>query len=209
MVQWDTPFDLPVTKLQGQGFGRRAAAYFIDYTFHLCVFFLVLLGSGLLISFISYFLFPEYEPVMKDTMQNWVSILISVILSLVYFAGFEGLFGATPGKYMLSMRVISEDGRPCGLRAALTRAVLRYIDALFFAIPAYASMSSDERRQRLGDKAAHTVVVNKHDPLMNGRRSGWFFLLASLVFLFVAFLLSLLLFTLNYSLQPIQAPTIL
>lgn len=207
MIPWDTPIDLPVTKLQGQGFARRAVAYIIDNLIYIGVFLFMTLVVGLLITFISYILFPEYDVVTDSTMQRWVSILLSIVLAVVYFASFEWLFGATPGKVLMSMRVVSDDGRPCGFKAAIIRAFLRYIDALFFAIPAYASMSSDERRQRLGDKAAHTVVVNKHDPLINGRRQGWNFLLATLVILFVDFLLALAYIAFNFSLQSIQPLT--
>ena len=84
-----------------------------------------------------------------------------------YFIVFEWLWnGQTPGKRLLKLRVIREDGRPVTLWEAIARNLLRICDAVpGFILPVYSIglivifMSS--RDQRVGDIFAGTVVVRE------------------------------------------------
>ena len=88
-------------------------------------------------------------------------VLVYIILGLGYFVLAEGLTGSTVGKRIVGIRVIGEDGEIAGFGQAVVRNVLRFVDGLFFylvgAIFAFTSPSA----QRLGDRAAHTVVVRR------------------------------------------------
>lgn len=68
--------------------------------------------------------------------------------------------GQTPGKQVMKLAVVHEDGRPVGLEASVIRNLLRFADflplAYFFGITA---MISSRDFKRLGDLAARTVVV--------------------------------------------------
>jgi hypothetical protein len=79
------------------------------------------------------------------------------------------------------MRVVREDGGRPGLWAALVRGALRFVDGLFFAIPAALAMEGSPLRQRIGDRVAHTVVVGYRDPLVRMQRSWLWFALASVL----------------------------
>jgi uncharacterized RDD family membrane protein YckC len=80
----------------------------------------------------------------------------------------EGRSGATPGKWIFGIRVRGVDLRPCGLRRALLRNSLKiFVDGLFNFLVGIMVVALSERRQRLGDLAARTVVVMKED----GRRA--------------------------------------
>jgi uncharacterized RDD family membrane protein YckC len=94
-----------------------------------------------------------------------VSVQNVLTLWLAYFVLFEGFFGATPAKEMFGLRVMTLDGRPCGLRRAIGRNLLRIVDWLpaFYLIGALAATFS-KLTQRLGDKAAGTIVVVAKPP---------------------------------------------
>lgn len=68
--------------------------------------------------------------------------------------------GATPGKRVLGLMVLNDDGSPVRWSAALTRNLLRAVDflPLLYAI-GLAAMLVNRDFKRLGDLAAGTVVV--------------------------------------------------
>ncbi len=80
------------------------------------------------------------------------------ILAAVYFVGLE-LTGATPGKRMLRLRVLREDGEPMTFWASLIRNALRPVDLFFLGFVGIIAYSTSEERQRVGDRAASTIVV--------------------------------------------------
>ena len=79
----------------------------------------------------------------------------------VYYAVLESIFGASIGKLVFRMRVIMADGsRPTGM-AIVVRNLIRIPEAWLLYIPAGISCLAGGRRQRLGDHAAHTVVIRR------------------------------------------------
>jgi uncharacterized RDD family membrane protein YckC len=52
------------------------------------------------------------------------------LLYLLYVTVPEAMFGATPGKLLVRLRVVRLDGRPLDIRAVLIRNLMRLIDAL-------------------------------------------------------------------------------
>jgi uncharacterized RDD family membrane protein YckC len=61
-----------------------------------------------------------------------------------------------------SIKVVREDnGEVPGLGAATIRTVLRLVDGLFSYLVAFITEMISGKRQRLGDMAAHTLVVHK------------------------------------------------
>ncbi len=103
-------------------------------------------------------------------MSKWTIALMIIILFLIfagYFIFFEWLWnGQTPGKRLLKLRVIREDGRPITLWEAVARNLLRIFDAIpGFVIPIYSlglvSIFMSSRDQRFGDMFAGTVVIRE------------------------------------------------
>ena len=92
-----------------------------------------------------------------------VTVVIDVIvgvLTLVYFIAMEATQGATLGKMALGLRVVKTDGSsPIGWTASLVRNILRIIDGLFAYLVGAIIIWTSPTKQRLGDKAAHTLVV--------------------------------------------------
>jgi uncharacterized RDD family membrane protein YckC len=97
---------------------------------------------------------------------NWVadtSPTTSVLYALsvaAYFILMEVRFGQTVGKMLTGIRVIDEaTGATPGFGPASIRTVLRLVDGLAGYLVAYVVVLTSGRRRRLGDMAAHTLVV--------------------------------------------------
>jgi uncharacterized RDD family membrane protein YckC len=92
-------------------------------------------------------------------------LIAAFLLEWLYPAVFEARFdGATPGKKMMGLRVVSDDGTPLHASAAFVRNLLRAVD---FLPVAYAvglvSMLLHREFRRLGDIVAQTVVIYRED----------------------------------------------
>ncbi len=84
------------------------------------------------------------------------------VLAMAYYALMEGYRGQTLGKMLFGIRVVREDGGGVpGFKAALIRSVLRIVDGLFGYLVGYVAVLVSGKNQRLGDMAAHTLVVRE------------------------------------------------
>lgn len=91
-------------------------------------------------------------------------LLLYFVLEWFYPVFFElGRSGATPGKRMVRIKVVMDDGLPITPAASFTRNLLRVADFLPFLFgAAIVSMLLRQDCKRLGDLAAGTLVV--HEP---------------------------------------------
>ena len=106
----------------------------------------------------------------EDAPLGWIAVLAGCGLAALgiyafYFPLFEARFGRTPGKRLMKIRVIRENGAPISLGQAFVRRLSMYfeflvIDALFVPFT--------KRKQRALDIAAQTVVAKEP-----GEDSGW------------------------------------
>lgn len=106
---------------------------------------------------------------LVSSAPKWVVAIMIIVLFLIfssYFAFFEWIWnGQTPGKRLLKLRVIREDGRPITFWEAAVRNLLRSIDmqpAPFYSIgliSVFLSLSD----QRVGDMVAGTVVIRERE----------------------------------------------
>ena len=85
--------------------------------------------------------------------------LLWAVGCLVVFAYMEGHSGRTPGKWLLGIRVLGTDLRPCGFGRALIRNLLKFVDGFFNFMVGVLVVALTENWQRVGDLAARTVVV--------------------------------------------------
>lgn len=84
-----------------------------------------------------------------------------VVIAVGYYVVCEAATGATLGKKLVGIRVVGEDGEHVTFGAAIVRNLLRLVDALFFYLVGFVFAVLSTRRQRLGDRAAHTLVVRR------------------------------------------------
>jgi uncharacterized RDD family membrane protein YckC len=109
-----------------------------------------------------------------------LAIYIWFLVEWFYGGFFETYWnGQTPGKWAMGLRVVSYDGQPINALQAVLRNILRAVDAFpAFSLPNDMSIglyqlgllasSSNQRFQRLGDLAAHTMVVVEESPRLYG-----------------------------------------
>jgi uncharacterized RDD family membrane protein YckC len=112
-----------------------------------------------------------------------VSFVLGIGLTICFFGLAEGLFGASPAKLLLRMRVLNIDWTPCSLRRAFLRGVYRVWDGLFFGLVAYSAMKPP-LHQRVGDRRAGTIVVSTRTAVPVPRRS-WAGLWMALILYFL------------------------
>lgn len=92
---------------------------------------------------------------------NGPLMVLIFLLEWFYPVLFEVLRrGQTPGKQIMRLAAVHEDGRPIGLEASVIRNLLRFADFLPLAyLFGLISMVASRDFKRLGDLAARTVVV--------------------------------------------------
>jgi uncharacterized RDD family membrane protein YckC len=82
--------------------------------------------------------------------------------ALYYWFACESGGGQTVGKKVMRLRVVREDGSPAEMREVAIRTVLRVVDTVLVGL--IAMMATGERRARLGDLAAGTMIVSTDGP---------------------------------------------
>lgn len=147
--------------------GNRFLAVAIDHFIQYLSIFVV---SWIFISLTGLDQTDAAAGVIFSELPKWTIAILIVVVFLIfsgYFILFEWLWnGQTPGKKLLKLRVIREDGRPVTLWEALTRNLLRIFDAVpGFVLPIYSvgliSIFASRRDQRIGDIFAGTVVIRE------------------------------------------------
>jgi uncharacterized RDD family membrane protein YckC len=150
--------------------GNRFLAVAIDHTLQYIAIAVVFIGFAL-IAGLGRSQIGVFESFERE-MPNWViAVMIFVLFVLFtgYFALFEWLWdGQTPGKRLLKLRVIREDGRPVTLWEAIARNLLRIFDTFpGFFVPVYSigliAVFLSNRDQRVGDLFAGTVVIRERE----------------------------------------------
>ena len=127
----------------GDASKARLIAVFID---HLIAFALMLTAVALV---------PESLPLVKA--------VFFFLIYLAYFVVLEALWSRTLGKFFQGLVVRKLDGNRCDWKAALIRGGLRIIEVnplLLGGLPAGLVIIASERKQRIGDLIAGTLVVS-------------------------------------------------
>ncbi|MFB6208041.1 MAG: RDD family protein [Candidatus Nanohaloarchaea archaeon] len=149
--------NFPPKDMEYAGLGKRAVANVVD-TLWLIVGLVI---PFMIVTFLSIFLLPSN---IGDAVMS-VLLLLSQPLGFIalfgYFIYFEANGGQTPGKKLVDIRVVTENGGEPGYQESAIRNVLRLIDALFLYVVGLAVIMMTEHDQRIGDLAAKTVVVKE------------------------------------------------
>lgn len=145
LVPAETPEGI-LLEMRPAGLCVRCYAFLLDWLFRLIILYCAAIGS----SFIGGIGFAFW-------------MILAFALEWFYPVAFElGLSGATPGKRLLGLKVVMDDGLPVTPAASLTRNLLRVADFLPL-LYGFAIVSMLVRRdsKRLGDIAAATLVVHQ------------------------------------------------
>lgn len=147
------------------GIGNRAYALLIDYL----VWGLLLFGFLVTWAIFSTQLLEVLENLVGTNRQLelWlvaIQLLITFFIYVGYFVVFETLWqGQTPGKRLVKIRVICDDGKPIRLQQSTLRSLLRPVDDIFFLGVFFIVLG--RREKRLGDWVAGTLVIQEEQPI--------------------------------------------
>lgn len=148
-IRMETPEGIDLL-LRPAGLLSRSLAFMID----LCI-------RGALLAAL-FFLF--------DALGEFGAGLAALSLFVVnwwYMVFFEVLHqGRTPGKQIMGLRVVHDDGTPVSWSASLLRNLLRFVDMLpvGYCVGAFTCLQHPQFK-RLGDLAAGTLVIYRDVPL--------------------------------------------
>jgi len=147
VVAAETPEGI-VLELRPAGLSARFYAFIVDWLIRLIVLYAAAIAAAFMGGFgmgfwlILYFLLEWFYPVAFELSRS----------------------GATPGKSIVGIKVVMDNGLPVTPAASFTRNLLRFADFLPFLFGAgIVSMLLRQDSKRLGDLAAATIVV--HQPL--------------------------------------------
>ena len=160
------------TIANGAGFGIRAAARVIDIVYGIVIGFFGGVFAGIILVLLDRdgLIAPGWQERLGGVdLAGWGFGLLS---TLFYHWLTEGMYGASLGKLVCGLRVVSEESRPIGLTQAFKRSLAFYWDSLFFGIVGYSSMKKTELNQRYGDHWAKTVVIKSSEVPVESKR-GW------------------------------------
>jgi uncharacterized RDD family membrane protein YckC len=151
-------------RIRGVGFWPRVGARVIDLVVH----YLIALIAGFLFGIVVVVAarMAGQPPAMLFARRGQPGLALyffALLGSVAYETICEGWHGSTPGKLVLSMVVVQEDGTPCRPGPALIRSFAYFFDALFFGLIAYLAMNKTPQEQRHGDAWAHTIVAKRRD----------------------------------------------
>lgn len=152
VVQIPTNFNIELEFELGD-FGRRIVAYLIDFA--ICVLYVIFI-----IKMLDYSRFDNGY----DEWGMWMVLYFPVV---VYDLVFEALMnGQSPGKRIMQLRVVRQDGGRPSFTQFATRWLLRFIDfTCSLGMAGTLSVALTKLNQRLGDTAAGTIVIStKYQP---------------------------------------------
>ena len=138
------------------GLGSRFIAYLIDLVIQM-----VFIGLAITVLLLSGTELVSYLIAELGIMAVAFFITLVLLLNLIYFIFFEMLLkGQSPGKKIMKLRVIKQNGEPINILDSFLRNLLRLFDSLpsYYLVGALFVLFSN-RYKRIGDFAANTIVV--------------------------------------------------
>ena len=101
--------------------------------------------------------------------------LVVIVLGILIA---QSIYGVTPGKWLCRLKTLRTTLRPCGFARSLVREIVFFVDCCNFLCwtPGIVSIAFTDRRQRLGDLVADTIVVEtrslRSESLPSSRQSN-------------------------------------
>ncbi|KAF5088867.1 RDD family protein [Methanobacterium aggregans] len=144
-------------EVQLASLGDRIIAYIIDMLVIFVLAFLAGLVIGLMIVF-------GGVQSTSDGFLMVVNYLVGFLLFFGYFILLEGPLGGgrTLGKRIIHIKVVKEeDLEVMDYTKSFVRNILRIIDGFICYLVAILLIHSSDKNQRLGDSAAHTLVIKE------------------------------------------------
>ena len=145
------------------GIGSRGAAVLVDTALQLISLIVLMLVSSFAIGFGLTQAGLPITDAGAGALVVGLYVLATFLVTAGYFMLFEILWsGQTPGKRLVGVRVIRENGYPIRPIDAVIRNLVRIVDWLPFTYGVgVLTMLLNKRSKRLGDFASGTIVVRE------------------------------------------------
>lgn len=134
--------------------GNRIAARFLDWMF--CFIYLVIL-------FIIVFVIINNDNDLSNIKdKRLIFVLCTIIILPVFFYSLWAPYfmqGQTFGKKILKIKIVKADGVEATFGTYFIRWLLNMVDSIFYSSVGLITMASTEKRQRVADLVANTVVI--------------------------------------------------
>ncbi|MFZ1038078.1 MAG: RDD family protein [Smithella sp.] len=151
-----------MTTYKYAGFWRRLVAFSIDSTIAFFIFIILFTIASLAffsgaISGNSLDFFADLTDPAGFFPVIIFSCIFFIFINLAYFTYFHGATGRTPGKMLLGLQVVSDDGTSISFGIAFLRAVGYFVSNIFYL--GFIWVAFDKKKQGWHDKIAGTVVI--------------------------------------------------
>ena len=111
------------------------------------------------LSIVAYTLRDEGGQAGMLTLSNG-RLLLATLISMTYYLASEAITGTTPGKGLLGLKVVGDDGARPGFKAVVLRTFFRLVDGFpVLYLVGFVAAVAGPHRQRVGDRVANTHVV--------------------------------------------------
>ena len=149
---------------EAAGFGMRLGAFVLDWVVLTALITIVTLPWAEPLTQLQQAAMTEAKspnPNLALLTRFWlISLAINLPISLAYNTWFNGRRGATPGKHLLGMRVVREDGSPLGYGRAALRFLAELVSLLTFGA-GYLMILVHPEKRALHDLIAGTRVIRR------------------------------------------------
>jgi uncharacterized RDD family membrane protein YckC len=135
--------------MQGVGVGRRAAAIIVDAILLMIVGWIIGKATG--------------QATQDGFNLMGGPALLWFLVCFAYYVVMEAMWAGTVGKKALGLKVVKEDGSKLDWGASIIRNLLRIVDGFALYLIGAIVVWVSKKKQRLGDMAAHTLVVSKSE----------------------------------------------
>ncbi len=133
-------------------FLRRLCAYFIDYIcFNIIGAILFVIFTVIMV--IAFNISPE-----KFVQYEVSQYLLNYVMFVIYSAIFLSIFSWTPGKAILSMKVLTEDYKKVSVQTAILRGMMVPWSMMLLGA-GYFSMFKNNKKQSWHDLTLRTIVI--------------------------------------------------
>lgn len=121
--------------------------------------FVSILIDGIIVGIIQGVIAMVLGVFREPGMVPWWWWILSFVIYIAYYTYLEGNSGQTIGKMVTKIKVVREDGGKIDMNQAFTRNILRIIDGLILYLIGAVLIWRSDKKQRLGDSIAKTVVI--------------------------------------------------
>ena len=167
----------PLTGFQGMPFWIRLVARLIDLMVHYLAGFVAGMLFALLLALAAGGRPPAWV-LQRISQHSMIATAAAILGWIAYHVICTSVHGSTPGKLLLSMQVIQDDGSRCRPTSAILRELCFFVDAMVFGLVAYFVMRRDPQQKRLGDGWADTIVCKRAEVPPASKQAGMRFALS-------------------------------